>query len=110
MRYAGTVRYWLLIIALAACGDDTMMMPPVQDDRVLVYTRTLGFRHEEAIVAAQQALPARLETEQITADFTEDPTQFTAENLDRYRAVIFLYTTGNDILDPDGKLALERYV
>ena len=98
-----------LLLALAACGDDTMM-PPVKDDRVLAFTRTLGYRHEDAIAAATTALPARLAMEQVSVDFTEDPAQFTEENLDRYRAVIFLYTSGNDVLDAGGKAALEKFV
>jgi type 1 glutamine amidotransferase len=48
--------------------------------------------------------------EQVVPDFTEDPTQFTETNLERYRAVIFLYTSGDNILDLDGKVALERFV
>ncbi len=80
------------------------------DDRILVYTRALGVRHDEALAAAQTALPTRLATEHITADFTDDPAMFTDENLELYRAVIFLYTSGNDILDASGKAALERFV
>jgi uncharacterized protein len=98
----------LHVLPLAACTDD----PPVVDtrDRVLVYTRATGVRHDEALAAATQVLPARLATENVVPDFTEDPTQFTETNLDRYRAVIFLYTSGNDLLDADGKIALEAFV
>ena len=72
------------LILLAACTDD----PPVDDrDRVLVYTRATGVRHDEALAAATQALPPRLAMENVVPDFTEDPTQFTETNLDRYRAV-----------------------
>ena len=95
------------LILLAACTDD----PPVDTrDRVLVYTRATGVRHDEALAAATAALPTRLAMENVVPDFTEDPTQFTETNLERYRAVIFLYTSGDDILDLDGKLALERFV
>ncbi len=104
------MKYFLLIALLAAaCSDDTMM-PPVQDDRVLVFTLALGVRHDEAVAAATPALTERLATENISADFTEDPAQFTEENLERYRAVIFLYTSGNDVLDEAGKAALEQFV
>lgn len=101
---------WLMAIApaLAGCADDA---PPIDmTDRVLVYTRALGVRHDDALAAAQTALPARLAMENIETDFTEDPLQFTDANLERYRAVIFLYTSGDDILDADGKAALERFV
>lgn len=93
-------RAWLVL--LAACGGETV------EPRLLAYTRTLGYRHDDAIVAARAALPARLAD--IPVDFTEDPATFTAENLARYRAVAFVYTTGNDILDATGKTALEQFV
>jgi type 1 glutamine amidotransferase len=98
-----------LLLLLAACDDDPVI-PPLPDDRVLVYTRAHGVRHDEALAAAQPALTARLAMENVTPDFTEDPAQFTKDNLDRYRAVIFLYTSGDDILDPAGKEELERFV
>ena len=97
-----------LLLLLAACGDDGVT--PMQDDRVLVFTRADGIRHDEALAAAMTALPARLATERVAADFTEDPAQFTKDNLARYRAVIFLYTSGDNLLDDAGKLALEQFV
>lgn len=93
---------WLLLL-LVACGD-------ASEPRVLVYSRTLGYRHDDAIVAGVAALPAQLAKHEIGANFTEDPSAFTSENLARYRAVIFLYTTGNDILDADGKTAFEAFI
>jgi len=97
-----------LLLLLGACGDDGTL--PIPDDRVLVYTRADGVRHDEALAAAKMALPARLSMEALSADFTEDPAQFTKANLDRYRAVIFLYTSGDNILDDAGKAELEQFV
>jgi uncharacterized protein len=106
-RHAARTSIASLAVLLAACTDD----PPVDNrDRVLVYTRATAARHDEALAAAKQALPARLAMENIVPDFSEDPTQFTKDNLDRYRAVIFLYTSGNDLLDANGKAALEQFV
>lgn len=96
-----------LVPCIVACTDD----PPVDmRDRVLVFTRATGVRHDDALAAATQTLPALLAAEQVVPDFTEDPALFTEDNLDRYRAVIYLYTSGNDLLDSAGKLALERFV
>jgi type 1 glutamine amidotransferase len=99
---------WLLPLVAVACGDDAPVAP--DSDSVLVYTRALGARHDDALAAAMQVLPSRLAMEDLTVDFTEDPAQFTDANLERYRAVIFLYTSGNDVLDATGKTALERFV
>ena len=75
--------------------------------RVLVFTRTLGYRHRSipAGVAAVQALGEG----QWRTEHTEDPEWFTPERLSDCRAVIFLSTTGN-VLRPDGQRALQSYV
>jgi len=94
---------WLLVL-LAACGDNAA------EPRLLVYARTLGHRHEDSIAAGSEVLPARLAERGIAVDFTEDPGAFMAQSLARYDAVFFMYTSGNDILDNDGKGALEAFV
>jgi uncharacterized protein len=91
-----------LVVACAA--------PDPAPARLLVFTRTLGYRHADAIDAGTQVLPARLLSDGIATDVTEDPAVFTDGNLARYRAVFFLYTSGNDVLDATGKTALERFV
>jgi cytochrome c len=76
--------------------------------RVLVFSKTAGFRHESipAGIAAVRALGAQ---HGFAVDATEDATQFTSETLGRYRAVVFLNTTG-DVLDAPQQAALEGYV
>ncbi len=93
------------LAALTACGDNAG--PP---QRVLVFTRTLGYRHADSIELGTQVLTERLAEDGIEVDATEDPAAFTPEGLAHYGAVAFLYTTGNDLLDPAGKLALEDFV
>jgi cytochrome c len=75
---------------------------------VLVFTKTTGFRHASIPqgIAAIETLGAEHDFD---VDKTEDAAQFGDANLARYRAVIFLNTTG-DILDPDEKAAFERYI
>lgn len=103
---------WSSIIAtfagtFAACGGDGGATPG--PDRVLVYIRTLGFRHD-SIAAAQAALTGRLAADGVAAEVTEDPRRFRDGELAAFGAVVFLHTTGNDVLDAEGKLALEAYV
>jgi type 1 glutamine amidotransferase len=76
--------------------------------RVLVFTRTTGFRHDSipAGVAALQELGA---THGVAVDHTEDAGRFTDAGLQPYRAVVFLSTTG-DVLDADQQVAFERYI
>lgn len=65
--------------------------------RVLVFSKTKGFRHQS--IAAGKAALIKLGAEKgFGVDTTESADVFTAENLKKYRAVIFLSTTG-DVLD-----------
>jgi cytochrome c len=75
---------------------------------VLVFSKTTGFRHDSIPqgIAAIEALGAE---HGFAVDSTEDATRFNDADLARYKAVIFLSTTG-DILDAGQKGAFERYI
>ena len=76
--------------------------------RVLVFSKTAGFRHTS--IGAGKAAILRLGRENgFDVDTTEDADRFTAEGLAPYRAVVFLSTTGN-VLDEAQQAAFERYV
>lgn len=97
-----------LLLALAACGSDPARLenaPDTPDDvavdaklegKVLLFTRTAGFRHEDQILRALEVLPPRLEALGLTWANSEMP--ITAADLTGIRAVFFLYTTGNDVV------------
>jgi type 1 glutamine amidotransferase len=75
---------------------------------VLVFTRTLGFRH--ASIPAAVAAVARLASRHgLLVEHTEDPARFTAAGLRPFRVVVFLSTTG-DVLDAAGEHALRAFV
>ncbi|MDX2247376.1 MAG: ThuA domain-containing protein [Bacteroidia bacterium] len=90
-----------LLSSLVSCKKTE---PP----RVLVFSKTAGFRHE-SIAAGKQALLALGEKHQFTVDTTENDSVFFEENLKRYQAVIFLNTTGN-VLNPEQQNHFERYI
>ena len=75
---------------------------------MLVFSKTTGFRHDSIPdgIAAVRALGAE---HGFKADDTEDAARFTDATLAQYKVVMFLSTTG-DILDPEQKAALERYI
>jgi len=77
-------------------------------NRVLVFSKTAGFRHASipAGIAAIRALGAE---HGFGVDATEDAAQFTDQNLARYGAVLWLSTTG-DVLNEDQQAAFERYI
>lgn len=79
----------------------------VAKDRLLVFSKTGGFRHDsisDGIACMRELLGDRYDI-----DATEDSTVFSASNLARYKAVIFLSTTG-DILDAEQQKAFEEYI
>ncbi|MGA4970417.1 lectin [Streptomyces pseudogriseolus] len=76
--------------------------------RILVFSRTAGFRHssiDEGVTALRDLGAAN----NFSVDATEDPAAFTTANLARYRAVVFLSTTG-DVLGSAQESALEQYM
>ncbi|MFD0577866.1 ThuA domain-containing protein [Dactylosporangium darangshiense] len=75
---------------------------------ILVFSKTAGFRHDSipaGITAIQQLGAAN----DFTVDATEDAAAFTDANLARYKAVVWLSTTG-DVLDATQQSAFERYI
>ncbi|MFD4479245.1 ThuA domain-containing protein [Streptomyces sp. NPDC058471] len=77
-------------------------------ERVLVFSKTADFRHDsipEGIAAIKELGAAN----GFTVDATEDAKAFTAKNLARYDAVIWLSTTG-DVLDGKQQAAFEGYI
>jgi type 1 glutamine amidotransferase len=108
-RKPGVLPLLILVIALAgaACqvpsGEPTAGPP-----RVLVMSKTAGFRHGciPAGVEAVRALGAR---HGFTVDATEDADVFSPQQLARYDVVVFMNTTG-DILDPRQEAALESFI
>jgi type 1 glutamine amidotransferase len=84
-----------------------LALAPVES-RILLFTKTSGFRHPSIVegVAMVGALAAE---EGLALTHTEDAASFTAENLARIDAVIWLSTTG-DVLDASQQAALEAWV
>ncbi|MGZ3573510.1 MAG: ThuA domain-containing protein, partial [Gemmatimonadaceae bacterium] len=93
----------LLLISLCA-----PIAARTQQARVLVFSKTAGFRHSSIGVgiAAVKKLGAE---NGFAVDATEDAGAFTSKNLARYRAVVWLNTTG-DVLDDAQQDDFERYI
>ncbi|MCO8271636.1 ThuA domain-containing protein [Actinoplanes sp. TRM 88003] len=75
---------------------------------VLVFSKTAAFRHDAipAGIAAVQQLGA---ANGFSVDATEDGAAFTDANLAKYKAVIWMSTTG-DVLNAEQQAAFERYI
>ena len=80
----------------------------VQKDAILVFSKTKGFRHQNIPVARQALIELGLKNK-IMVDTSESSAVFTADNLKKYKAVVFLSTTGN-ILDEAEQAVFEQYI
>lgn len=69
--------------------------------RILLYTATTRYRHD-SIPAAIQALQLNSPSINVHFDNTEDKNAFNEVNLNKYDAVAFLSTSGDDGTSPQG--------
>ncbi|MES0873814.1 ThuA domain-containing protein [Sinimarinibacterium thermocellulolyticum] len=92
----------------AGCGSADAPAASTEAFRVLVFSRTAGFRHAsiETGVDTVRTLGAQ---HGFGVDHTEDPAAFSTENLAQYAVVLWLSTTG-DVLDEAQQLAFEQYI
>ena len=85
--------------------------PPKAQRTVLIYSRTLGFRHQSIPfgVSALTLLGERTGAYNVLA--TEDPIIFTPNQLSKFDAILMLSTTGEDVI-PEGPArdAFEDYL
>jgi type 1 glutamine amidotransferase len=75
---------------------------------ILVFAKTSGFHHASIAVG----LPALIKlgaANNFSVDTTTDATKFTAQNLKKYAAVVFLSTTG-DVLNEEQQTVFQKYI
>jgi type 1 glutamine amidotransferase len=77
--------------------------------RVLVFSKTKGYRHTAAIEAGKKTFQMLASKNNFAVDTTENAEVFTPENLKKYGAVIFLCTTG-DVLNDQQQQAFEQFI
>ncbi|MEN7549484.1 ThuA domain-containing protein [Rapidithrix thailandica] len=97
--------YW---IAFAMSFAALLSCSSKQEKKVLVYSRTEGFRHG-SIEAGQQAIEKLGKDNGFQVILTEDPNYFTEDSLKDISTVIFLNTTG-DVLNYYQQADFERYI
>ena len=81
---------------------------PMALNRVLVFSRTKGYRHG-SIPVGKLALMKLGQENGFAVDTTESADKFTEDNLKKYGAVVWLSTTG-DVLNDAQQAAFERYI
>ena len=68
---------------------------PKQARKILVYSRTAGFRHGSIAIGANSMALLGEKTGAFTIVHSEDPTMFDADNLKQFDAILMLNTTGD---------------
>lgn len=101
MIHAVTPALFALAAALAAAPSEEAL-------RVLVFSKTAGYRHE-SIPDGVRAVRRIAAERGWSVVATEDAAEFTEENLARFDVVVFLMTTG-DVLDEKQQSALQSFV
>ena len=91
----------LLLLFLVSCKPPTV-------PKVLVFTKTAGWRHD-CIDTAVLAIRQLAKESRFQVEHTEDASQFNEANLKRFSAVVFLCTTG-DVLNEAQQLDFERFI
>ncbi|WP_198036675.1 ThuA domain-containing protein [Arenibacter algicola] len=93
----------IVLFAVISCQEEQR-----KERRVLVFSKTLGFRH--ASIEDGKAMFLELGNENnLMVDTTENVDYFVDDSLKNYSAIVFLSNTG-EILDYRQKSALKRYV
>lgn len=102
----------LLVATLTGCAGrerhSRAPEPAASPMRILVFTRTTGWRHDSIPVAIETLRELGAEAG-LQVEHSEDPARFDAGTLARYRAVVFANTT-LDVLDASQQQAFERFV
>ncbi len=113
MQQNETARAFLLLAAIAAAvtlfdARDTSHPAMQQQPRILVFSKTTGFRHD-SIPDGISVIRQLGQQNNFDVDAAEDASIFNDANLGRYQTIVFLSTTG-DILDDNQQAVFERFI
>lgn len=85
-----------------SCNDNS------EEIRILVFSKTAGYYHQ-SIPDGIRAIQRLGQENGFAVDTTRDASYFTEDKLKRYKAVVFLNTTG-DVLNNDQQIEFQRYI
>ncbi len=83
--------------------------PRLKDPAILVFSKTNGYRHTEAIPAANAAIASLAEKNGWSVFFTENGAVFNPGDLLRFRATVWNNTSG-DVLNDQQREAFRSYI
>ncbi|WP_310555591.1 ThuA domain-containing protein [Flavobacterium sp.] len=80
------------------------------DFKVLIFHKTNGFRHTDAIISGIQMITDLGVSNGWTTDNTQNSTDFNATNLAQYKVVIWANTSGDNLLSTSERAAFEAFI
>ena len=101
--------FLLLFLSCALVIGTSSYSFPKKQKKILVFSKTAGYRHGSSIVAGKKVIMELGQQNKFEVDTTENANDFTAENLKQYAAVVFLCTTGN-VLNEEQQKAFEQFI
>lgn len=103
-------------LAALSCGVAALLAPqvaaakgPQAKGAILVYTKAAGFVHK-SIPVGTEAIRKLGADNGFAVEATADPDAFTPANLAKFKAVVFLSTTGNVLPTDAQRAALESFI
>lgn len=87
---------------------DSFKSAPEKAKKVLIFSKTNGFRHE-SIAAGIEAIKKLGTENNFLVDATEDSLAINSKNLKQYKTIIFLSASGN-VLGEKQKEALKKFI
>lgn len=99
------MKIFLLTLVTLICSSVAFAK---EKPRVLVFSKTKGFRHE-SIGVGKTALMQLGKKNGFDVDTTENASLFNAKNLKKYRAIIFMSTT-QDVLDTVQQASFQSFI
>jgi cytochrome c len=97
-----------VVLVLAACAENTGEVGESIKPRILIFSKTAGFRHP-SIEVGKTTISELVNQNGIEVELTEDAANFNEKNLQRFNSVVFLSTTG-DVLNAYQQAEFERFI
>ncbi|WP_127531062.1 ThuA domain-containing protein [Paenibacillus kobensis] len=110
-KYSIFLLVFILLSSIGIVTNESQAAEPAQQPastKVLLFTKTEEFRHD-SIPTAIETIKALGKSNGFEVEATEDSNVFTDQQLSKYKAVVFLLTTG-DVLNESQQAAFERYI
>ena len=108
ISFARNVFLFLCLLAFVSFKYNKQQALPVEKNKVLIFSKTNGYRHG-SIETGIEAIKKLGASNNFDVDATEDSLYLNDANLKKYKAIVFLSTTGT-VLGKDQELALQNFI